>query len=172
MTVTFDKTCVSWILSCLLLFGISLLFYTLLLGWHDSPHQFLTLYCLPRTVKFFTTGQFPYSIQIPRSLFKKAGYDHSVALFGTPSYGGAIALNVYYIQSDLCDTNVNTTIGVPTILNWKPNPYILMVDRSLCPRDGYCCNFVTKVRDNVENSTYSRVRLHRNVCSRRVCSCP
>ena len=64
-----------------------------------------------------------------------------------PAYGGAIAQNVYYAQSDLCDANVNTTSGVPTrdidpktgkMSPW-PSPYILMVDRG-------DCTFVKKVR--------------------------
>jgi hypothetical protein len=112
-------------------------------------------------VKFFTTGQFPnlfcslfyrISIQIPHSLFKEAGYDHREALFGMPAYGGAIAQNVYYAQSDLCDANVDTSIGVPArdidpatkkMLPW-PSPYILMVDRG-------GCTFVKKVRNIVGN---------------------
>jgi len=86
------------------------------------------------------------SPQIPRSLFKEQGYDYREALFGIPTYGGSIAQNVYYAQSDLCDQVVDTSTGVPAreigkdgkMLPW-PSPYILMVDRG-------GCTFVQKVR--------------------------
>jgi len=86
--------------------------------------------------------------QIPHSLFRENGYDHREALFGMPSYGGSIAQNVYYSKSTLCDSNVDTSGGVPTrdidpktgkMKPW-PSPYILMVDRG-------DCTFVQKVRD-------------------------
>jgi hypothetical protein len=90
---------------------------------------------------------FPF-LQIPSSLYKEEGYDHRLAMFGTPTYGGSIAQNVYYTgEQDLCDGNVDTTKGVPTrpidpftgkMESW-PSPYILMVDRGNC-------TFVTKVR--------------------------
>merc|ERR1719281_273700 len=76
-------------------------------------------------------------VHIPHSLFKEEGYDHREALFGIPPYGGSIAQNVYYADSDLCDPNVNATKGYPRreknkktgkIPEWEP-PFILMVDR-------------------------------------------
>lgn len=62
-----------------------------------------------------------------------------------PAYGGSIAQNVYYAQSDLCDQDVDTSGGVPAremgpdgkMQPW-PSPYILMVDRG-------GCTFVKKV---------------------------
>lgn len=82
--------------------------------------------------------------QIPHSLFKEQGYDHREALFGVPPYGGSIAQNVYYANSDLCDPNVDTSIGYPKTVDkydkdigWQA-PYILMVDRG-------GCTFVKKV---------------------------
>jgi hypothetical protein len=84
-------------------------------------------------------------LQIPHSLFKEEGYDHREALFGVPPYGGSIAQNVYYADSDLCDPNVDTSKGYPAreknskgkMEAW-PSPYILMVDRG-------GCTFVKKV---------------------------
>ena len=63
-----------------------------------------------------------------------------------PPYGGSIAQNVYYANSDLCDPNVDTRGGYPSretdstgkMAPW-PSPYILMVDRG-------ACTFVKKVR--------------------------
>jgi hypothetical protein len=64
-----------------------------------------------------------------------------------PPYGGAIATNVYYAASTLCDPNVDTSSGYPARdidpktqkpFPW-PAPYILMVDRG-------DCTFVKKVR--------------------------
>jgi hypothetical protein len=86
-------------------------------------------------------------IHIPHSLFKEEGYDHREALFGVPPYGGSIAQNVYYADSDLCDTNVDTRKGYPErekdssgkMKSWE-SPYILMVDRG-------DCTFVQKVRN-------------------------
>lgn len=74
-----------------------------------------------------------------------------------PSYGGSIAQNVYYSQSTLCDSNVDTSTGVPARENdpktgkmkpW-PSPYILMVDRG-------DCTFVQKVccRKYLEGSPF------------------
>ena len=84
------------------------------------------------------------NFQIPHSLFREDGYDHREALFGVPPYGGSIAQNVYYADSDLCDPNVDTTKGYPSRAKsggkmepW-PAPYILMVDRG-------GCTFVKKV---------------------------
>ena len=82
--------------------------------------------------------------QIPHSLFKEDGYDHREALFGVPPYGGSIATNLFYADSDLCDQNVDTHKGYPTrpIVDGKmeswPSPFILMVDRG-------GCTFVKKV---------------------------
>ena len=92
------------------------------------------------------TQPFYFSIQqIPHSLFKEGGYEHREALFGVPPYGGSIAQNVYYADSDLCNSNVDTRKGYPTRPNdidgnmeaWK-SPYILMLDRG-------GCTFVNKV---------------------------
>ena len=85
-------------------------------------------------------------------MYKENGYDHRVALFGTPAYGGSIAQNVFYAQQELCDGDVDTTIGVPTrpidpetnkMQAW-PSPFILMVDRG-------GCTFVKKVLTNLES---------------------
>ena len=80
-------------------------------------------------------------LQIPHSLFREEGYDHREALFGVPPYGGSIAQNVYYADSDLCDPNVDTTAGYPQREKGEswPSPYILMVNRG-------GCTFVKKVR--------------------------
>lgn len=99
-------------------------------------------YCLPCAISNpFAT----LLLQIPHSLFKESGYDHREALFGVPPYGGSIAQNVYYADSDLCEPNVDTRGGYPQRDNdssgkmapW-PSPYILMVDRG-------GCTFVKKV---------------------------
>ena len=85
--------------------------------------------------------------QIPHSLFKEKGYDHREALFGMPPYGGSIAQQVYYANSDLCDDFVDPTKGYPQREKdgktgkqkpWEA-PFILMVDRG-------GCTFVKKVR--------------------------
>jgi hypothetical protein len=83
-------------------------------------------------------------LQIPHNLFKEEGYDHREALFGVPPYGGSIATNLYYADSDLCDPNVDTHKGYPRrdVKDGKmeawPSPLILMVDRG-------GCTFVKKV---------------------------
>jgi hypothetical protein len=85
------------------------------------------------------------SLQIPHSLYKDDGYAHREALFGYPPYGGSIAQQVYYADSQLCDVNVDTTKGFPErekengVMKPWPSPYILMVDRG-------DCTFVQKVR--------------------------
>lgn len=86
-----------------------------------------------------------FALQIPHNLFKEQGYDHREALFGVPLYGGSIATNLYYADSDLCDPNVDTSKGYPSrpikdgkMESW-PSPFILMVDRG-------GCTFVKKVR--------------------------
>jgi len=93
-----------------------------------------------------TKPAFFFFDKIPQSLFKEGGYDHREALFGVPPYGGSIAQNVYYADSDLCDSNVDTHKGFPSRTKgsdgkmdaWTP-PYILMLDRG-------GCTFVQKVR--------------------------
>jgi len=102
-------------------------------------------------------------VHIPHSLFKEEGYDHREALFGVPPYGGSIAQNVYYADSDLCDPNVDTSKGYPERPkgdNGKqepwPAPYILMVDRG-------GCTFVKKVR-NAQRSGAAGVIIADNTC--------
>jgi hypothetical protein len=102
-------------------------------------------------------------VHIPHSLFKEEGYDHREALFGVPPYGGSIAQNVYYADSDLCDPNVDTSKGFPSREIGKngkmepwPSPYILMVDRG-------SCTFVKKVR-NAQRSGAAGVIIADNTC--------
>jgi len=103
------------------------------------------------------------SIHIPHSLYKEEGYDHREALFGVPPYGGSIAQNMYYADSDLCEPNVDTRKGYPArekekngkMLPW-PSPYILMVDRG-------GCTFVQKVR-NAQRSGAAGVVIADNTC--------
>jgi len=87
-------------------------------------------------------------IHIPKSLFQPNGYEHMEALFGVPPYGGSIQQNVYYSDSDLCDSNVDMHSGYPAnrkvgsdgqMEMWQA-PFILMVDRG-------DCTFVKKVRN-------------------------
>jgi len=101
-------------------------------------------------------------IHIPHSLFKEEGYDHREALFGVPPYGGSIAQNVYYADSDLCDSNVDTSKGYPErerdgkkMKPWEP-PFILMVDRG-------DCTFVKKVR-NAQRAGAAAVIIADNTC--------
>jgi hypothetical protein len=104
---------------------------------------YLTLLCIYISHSF---------IQIPHSLFKEGGYDHREALFGMPPYGGSIAQQVYYSNSDLCDDVVDPTKGYPQREKdsktgkqkpWEA-PFILMVDRG-------GCTFVKKVRNAKNN---------------------
>ena len=102
-------------------------------------------------------------IHVPQSLFKADGYDHREALFGVPPYGGSIAQNVYYADSDLCDPTVDTRKGYPIRAKDKdgkmepwPSPYILMVDRG-------DCSFVQKVR-NAQRSGAAGVVIADNTC--------
>ena len=102
------------------------------------------------TLLVVLTQPFYFTIlQIPQSLFKEEGYEHREALFGVPPYGGSIAQNVYYADSDLCDSNVDTHKGSPTrpkdsegkMEAWK-SPYILMLDRGGCTfvnKVSHCC---------------------------------
>jgi len=103
------------------------------------------------------------AIHIPHSLFKENGYDHREALFGIPPYGGSIAQNLYYADSNLCDSTVDTRRGYPTRPTDKsgkmepwPSPYILMVDRG-------GCSFVQKVR-NAQRSGAAGVIIADNTC--------
>jgi hypothetical protein len=112
-----------------------------------NPQPPLLIQASKRTSFLFCSLVFSFfrrHSQIPHSLFKENGYDHREALFGVPPYGGSIAQNVYYADSDLCDPNVDTTKGYPERYErdgkmepW-PSPYILMVDRG-------GCTFVKKV---------------------------
>jgi hypothetical protein len=102
-------------------------------------------------------------IHIPHNLFKEEGYDHREALFGVPPYGGSIAQNVYYADSDLCEPNVDTHKGFPKrdidssgVMAAWPSPYILMVDRG-------DCTFVKKVR-NAQRSGAAGVIIADNTC--------
>uniref|UniRef100_A0A6V1XHF6 Uncharacterized protein n=1 Tax=Heterosigma akashiwo TaxID=2829 RepID=A0A6V1XHF6_HETAK len=78
-------------------------------------------------------------MQIPASLEREGGYAHQQALFGKPSYGGSISLQLFYTNSALCEG----ADADPT--KWKRNtdnkeaPFILMADRG-------DCTFVSKVR--------------------------
>lgn len=102
-------------------------------------------------------------VHIPKSLFRQEGYDHREALFGIPPYGGSITQNVYYADSELCDSSVDTHTGYPirpedefgVMAPW-PSPYILMVDRG-------GCTFVTKVR-NAQRSGAAGVIIADNSC--------
>mmetsp|Transcript_29013 Transcript_29013/g.32543 ORF Transcript_29013/g.32543 Transcript_29013/m.32543 type:complete len:392 (+) Transcript_29013:214-1389(+) len=82
-------------------------------------------------------------IQLPPDLRVEGGYDHREALFGLPPYGGSIEQNVYYADADLCDGNIDYSLGgFPSRKNdapWKA-PFILMVDRGEC-------TFVKKARN-------------------------
>lgn len=86
-------------------------------------------------------------VQVPKRLFEDGGYGHREALFGSPPYGGSIAQNVYYTDTDLCQPPDPTT-GWPTRAKdpdtnrqkpW-PTPFILMADRGTC-------SFVQKARN-------------------------
>lgn len=98
----------------------------------------------------------------PKSLIKPEGYNHRAALFGPVE--PTIIANIYYADSELCGSGVDTSKGYPiremdadgnTMLPW-PSPYILMVDRG-------SCTFVTKVR-NAQNVGAQAVIIADNVC--------
>jgi len=97
----------------------------------------------------------------PESLIKLEGYNHRAALFGPVE--STIIANIYYADSELCDSGVDTSKGYPiremdvdgNMLPW-PSPYILMVDRG-------SCTFVTKVR-NAQNVGAQAVIIADNVC--------
>jgi len=102
-------------------------------------------------------------VHVPQTLFRPEGYDHREALFGVPPYGGSIAQNVYYADSDLCDPTVDTKKGYPIRSKGKdgkmeawPSPYILLVDRG-------GCSFVKKVR-NAQRSGAAGVVIADNTC--------
>jgi hypothetical protein len=104
-------------------------------------------------------------VQVPKNLFQENGYDHREALFGSPPYGGSIAQNLYYADSDFCDsTAVDPTTGYPTrpkqegsdkMEPW-PSPFILMIDRG-------SCSFVQKVR-NAQHAGAAGVIIADNLC--------
>jgi hypothetical protein len=79
-----------------------------------------------------------------------------------PPYGGSIAQNVYYADSDLCDDNVDPSGGYPKrdMANGKmkpwESPFILMMDRG-------GCTFVKKVR-NAQRAGASGVIIADNTC--------
>eukprot|EP00591_Stephanopyxis_turris_P008548 CAMPEP_0195517022 /NCGR_PEP_ID=MMETSP0794_2-20130614/9514_1 /TAXON_ID=515487 /ORGANISM="Stephanopyxis turris, Strain CCMP 815" /LENGTH=536 /DNA_ID=CAMNT_0040645753 /DNA_START=62 /DNA_END=1672 /DNA_ORIENTATION=- len=87
------------------------------------------------------------NIHIPQSLFKDEGYKHREALFGIPPYGGSIAQELFYADSNLCDQEIDVHKGYPErekdskgkMEPW-PSPFILMVDRG-------DCTFVQKARN-------------------------
>lgn len=100
-------------------------------------------------------------IHVPHKLFKEGGYDHREALFGRPPYGGSIAQNVYYTESDLCDPGKAIIKTHPKDVNEKgevelKRPYILMVDRGSCA-------FVQKVR-NAQRHGAAGVVIADNTC--------
>lgn len=84
-------------------------------------------------------------------------------MFGVPPYGASLNQNVYYADSDLCDSNVNTRGGYPIrpmdkdgkMEPW-PSPFILMVDRG-------GCTFVVKVR-NAQRAGAAGVIIADNTC--------
>lgn len=104
-------------------------------------------------------------VQVPKSLFRDKGYDHREALFGSPPYGGSIAQNVYYTDSDFCDPSaVDKTTGWPTRAidpatnkpeAW-PSPFILMVNRGEC-------SFVQKAR-NAQHAGAAGLLIADNLC--------
>lgn len=104
-------------------------------------------------------------VQVPKSLFREKGYDHREALFGSPPYGGSIAQNVYYTDSELCDArSVDPTTGYPSrpidpstnkMEAW-PSPFILMVNRG-------SCSFVQKAR-NAQHAGAAGVIIADNIC--------
>lgn len=79
-----------------------------------------------------------------------------------PPYGGSIAQQVYYANSQLCDPTVDNTKGYPERtddkgkkLPWQA-PFILMVDRG-------GCTFVTKVR-NAQSAGAAGVLIADHTC--------
>lgn len=104
-------------------------------------------------------------VQVPKDLFKVDGYDHREALFGTPPYGGSIAQNVYYTDTDLCDSNsIDKSTGYPSrnvdpktsrMEEW-PSPFILMANRGTC-------SFVQKAR-NAQHAGAAGLLIADNIC--------
>eukprot|EP00640_Fibrocapsa_japonica_P001608 CAMPEP_0113939512 /NCGR_PEP_ID=MMETSP1339-20121228/5811_1 /TAXON_ID=94617 /ORGANISM="Fibrocapsa japonica" /LENGTH=494 /DNA_ID=CAMNT_0000943029 /DNA_START=70 /DNA_END=1554 /DNA_ORIENTATION=- /assembly_acc=CAM_ASM_000762 len=79
-------------------------------------------------------------IQIPQTLMQDGGYSHKQALFGKPSYGGSIALQVLYTNSTMCaDSDVAVNKWMMPSPDAAETPFILMMDRG-------DCTFVSKVR--------------------------
>lgn len=102
-------------------------------------------------------------VHVPQTLFRPEGYDHREALFGVPPYGGSIAQNVFYADSDLCGPDIDARKGYPIRAKDKqgnmepwPTPYILMVDRG-------GCSFVQKVR-NAQKTGAAGVVIADNTC--------
>lgn len=103
-------------------------------------------------------------VQVPKTLFQEGGYEHREALFGSPPYGGSIAQNVYYTDTDLCETLVDPTSGYPSRpLDPKtkkqepwPSPFILMADRGTC-------SFVQKAR-NAQHAGAAGLIIADNLC--------
>jgi len=102
--------------------------------------------------------------QSPESLAKKGGYDLEVSLFGPPNFFGLsnITANVYYADSDLCDSNdLDSSMGYPIREMFDDDdnanaPFILMVDRG-------SCTFVQKVR-NAQSIGAHAVVIADNTC--------
>eukprot|EP00560_Eucampia_antarctica_P007971 CAMPEP_0197824116 /NCGR_PEP_ID=MMETSP1437-20131217/1419_1 /TAXON_ID=49252 ORGANISM="Eucampia antarctica, Strain CCMP1452" /NCGR_SAMPLE_ID=MMETSP1437 /ASSEMBLY_ACC=CAM_ASM_001096 /LENGTH=536 /DNA_ID=CAMNT_0043423625 /DNA_START=33 /DNA_END=1643 /DNA_ORIENTATION=- len=102
-------------------------------------------------------------IHVPQTLHKPDGYKHQEALFGFSPYGGSIAQNVYYSNSEFCESDEDTHAGYPerekddqdNMAPW-PTPFILMVDRG-------GCSFVQKVR-NAQKAGAAGVIIADNQC--------
>jgi hypothetical protein len=105
-----------------------------------------------------STASSKLNIVMPQSLYKENGYDHREALFGSSPYGGSIAQNLYYADSDLCDATVDPTRGYPERKPKEawPSPFILLVDRG-------GCSFVRKVR-NAQHAGAAAVLIADNLC--------
>jgi hypothetical protein len=86
-----------------------------------------------------------------------------------PPYGGSIAQNVFYADSDLCDPNVDRRKGYPIrakdskgLMESWPSPYILMVDRG-------GCTFVQKVSLREVGNHQGGLDLFRRSISQHLC---
>mmetsp|Transcript_4315 Transcript_4315/g.7460 ORF Transcript_4315/g.7460 Transcript_4315/m.7460 type:complete len:573 (-) Transcript_4315:1-1719(-) len=102
-------------------------------------------------------------IHIPQSLSREGGYDHREALFGFPRYGGSIAQNVVFVDSNLCSTDIRSSQIYPMADNALIPPYIMMVNRGEC-------TFVTKVR-NAQKSGAAAVLIADTTCLCRDSEC-
>ncbi|GMH99026.1 hypothetical protein TrST_g8310 [Triparma strigata] len=106
-----------------------------------------------------------FNVIFPPAFRRPDGYEHREALFGVPPYGGELAQNVYYADSDLCgDDPVDKTGNYPCpaldpvtgkCKDWQ-SPFILMVDRGEC-------TFVHKVR-RAQQAGASAVIIADNSC--------